>query len=442
MRYACLRHQFPKTHRTASTVPLGVNSLWVRPMLRSCWFIAAAIVFVGTSEEAQQPAMPTLTEGIADHNRVDEEPEPVSRSAPGNAPTVTSIVDNTTNAPGSTAGNRPVTITGTNFITGATVTIGGVTCVNPVVVNSTTITCRTGPNVVGAASVVVTTTNGSNGANSPYTLNGLTAPLQASAFGFTTLSFEDEFTDTSNIDVNNSLLPGYNWYTQAFGWTQSHYIGGFQDWGIAIQFNASQYYSISSGILTMIGHVPPQPDNYSEFLSAASTNGGTGSVSTTYPAANGYYTEVRMAGRGSSAEANAYWQVALGTLTGANNTTYLEIDMPELGVSNLCNFNLIQWLVPSSSNWFRGPGGCSITDDSFHIYGVLYVPPQSNAGNGFFKFYVDNVLAVTINVTTGSTLANIMATQRNVSILQTDSNSNTNPLQIDYVRTWQLTPNG
>jgi hypothetical protein len=98
--------------------------------------------------------------------------------------------------------------------------------------------------------------------------------------------------------------------------------------------------------------------------------------------------------------------------------------------------------VPSSSNWFRGPGGCSITDDSFHIYGVLYVPPQSNAGNGFFKFYVDNVLAVTINVTTGSTLANIMATQRNVSILQTDSNSNTNPLQIDYVRTWQLTPNG
>jgi hypothetical protein len=73
---------------------------------------------------------------------------------------------------------------------------------------------------------------------------------------------------------------------------------------------------------------------------------------------------------------------------------------------------------------------------------VLYVPPQSNAGNGFFKFYVDNVLAVTINVTTGSTLANIMATQRIVSILQTDSNSNTNPLQIDYVRTWQLTPNG
>lgn len=203
-------------------------------MLRSRWFIAAAIVFVGTSEEAQQPAMPTLTGGIADHNRVDEEPEPVSRAAPSNAPTVTSIVDNTTNAPGSTAGNRPVTITGTNFITGATVTIGGVKCVNPVVVNSATITCRTGSNVVGAASVVVTTTNGSNGANSlyTYTLNGLTAPLQASGFGFTTLSFEDEFTDTSNIDVNNSLLPGYNWYTQAFAWTQSHYIGGFQDWGI------------------------------------------------------------------------------------------------------------------------------------------------------------------------------------------------------------------
>lgn len=65
--------------------------------------------------------------------------------------TVTSI----TPATGPQAGGTAVTIKGTNFSTGATVTIG-VAATSVVVVNSTTITCVTGATTAGAKNVVVT----------------------------------------------------------------------------------------------------------------------------------------------------------------------------------------------------------------------------------------------------------------------------------------------
>ena len=67
-------------------------------------------------------------------------------------PTVTSISPNT----GSTVGGTPVTITGTNFATGATVTFGATAANNVVVVSSTSITAITPPGTTGAVTVTVT----------------------------------------------------------------------------------------------------------------------------------------------------------------------------------------------------------------------------------------------------------------------------------------------
>ncbi len=80
-------------------------------------------------------------------------------------PTVTGISPSS----GPTAGGTPVTITGTNF-TGATgVTIGGVPATSVMVVSSTTITAVTPSGTAGKASVVVTTSGGSNAANTLFT---------------------------------------------------------------------------------------------------------------------------------------------------------------------------------------------------------------------------------------------------------------------------------
>lgn len=71
------------------------------------------------------------------------------------APTVSAV--NPASSP--IAGNTAVTISGSGFRAGATVSIGAVTCANVVVVSVTSITCTVGARSAGAAPVVVTNTD-------------------------------------------------------------------------------------------------------------------------------------------------------------------------------------------------------------------------------------------------------------------------------------------
>jgi IPT/TIG domain/Fibronectin type III domain len=80
-------------------------------------------------------------------------------------PTVTSVSPNT----GSTAGGTVVTITGTNFATGATVQFGATAATGVAVVSSTSITATTPAGTAGAATVTVTV-----GAQSGSLTNGFT----------------------------------------------------------------------------------------------------------------------------------------------------------------------------------------------------------------------------------------------------------------------------
>ncbi|MBE3123707.1 MAG: IPT/TIG domain-containing protein [Planctomycetes bacterium] len=75
------------------------------------------------------------------------------------APTVTSI----TPSSGPVAGGTPVTVTGTSFVSGATVTLGGVPTANVVVVSPTSITATTGTHAAGVTSVVVTNADAQTG---------------------------------------------------------------------------------------------------------------------------------------------------------------------------------------------------------------------------------------------------------------------------------------
>ena len=75
------------------------------------------------------------------------------------APTVTSIAPNT----GSSAGGISVTITGTGFLTGATVSLGGTAATNVTVVGPTSITATTPAHAAGAVNVTVTNTDAQAG---------------------------------------------------------------------------------------------------------------------------------------------------------------------------------------------------------------------------------------------------------------------------------------
>ena len=80
-------------------------------------------------------------------------------------PTVSSISPST----GTSRGGTSVTITGANLIGASSVTIGGVAATSVTVINSTTITATTPAGTVGTASVLVTTSIGTNAANTLFT---------------------------------------------------------------------------------------------------------------------------------------------------------------------------------------------------------------------------------------------------------------------------------
>ena len=88
---------------------------------------------------------------------------------------------------GTTSGGTPVTISGTNFASGATVTFGGTAATNVVVVSSTTITATTPAQAAGAVNVVVTNSNGQSGTlTNGYTYTASPAPTSISPTSGTT----------------------------------------------------------------------------------------------------------------------------------------------------------------------------------------------------------------------------------------------------------------
>src|SRR5205814_4261318 len=74
-------------------------------------------------------------------------------------PTVSAISPSS----GTAAGGTPVTITGTGFLAGATVKLGGTAATGVTVVNSTSITATTAAHAAGTVNVVVTNTDAQSG---------------------------------------------------------------------------------------------------------------------------------------------------------------------------------------------------------------------------------------------------------------------------------------
>jgi len=107
-------------------------------------------------------------------------------------PTVTSVSPNS----GSTGGGTPVTITGTNFASGATVTFGSNAATNVTVVNSTTITATTPAGSVGAVTVTVTVNGQSGSLTNGFTYNA------AVAIGFAQVASATPQSPTATVSVS------------------------------------------------------------------------------------------------------------------------------------------------------------------------------------------------------------------------------------------------
>ena len=87
-----------------------------------------------------------------------------SSAGPAPAPTVATIAP----LSGPVTGGTPVTITGTGFVDGASVTVGGAQVTNVVVANPTTITANTPAHAPGTVDVVVTNPDGQSSNSKPF----------------------------------------------------------------------------------------------------------------------------------------------------------------------------------------------------------------------------------------------------------------------------------
>lgn len=92
-------------------------------------------------------------------------------------------------------GSGSITITGSRFVQGATVTVAGIPCTNVVVVSGTTITCTT-PALPGpdAVEIQVTNPNGQYGRYFPFVLDGFLVVLAASGSPGDSITLTHDFT--------------------------------------------------------------------------------------------------------------------------------------------------------------------------------------------------------------------------------------------------------
>jgi acid phosphatase len=121
---------------------------------------------------------------------------------------------------GPTTGGTSITITGTNFAAGASVTLGGTLASNVVVTNSTTITATTPAHAAGSVDVVVTNTNGQSGGK----LNAFTYTVPSGETVLLADDFNDASINTSKWLANN-LFSGFTDSTVALSETQTFAIG-------------------------------------------------------------------------------------------------------------------------------------------------------------------------------------------------------------------------
>ncbi len=192
-----------------------------------------------------------------------------SGSAP--APTVSAV------SPSAGGAGTAVTITGTNFASGATASFGGTAATNVTVVSSTSITATTPAHAMGAVNVVVTNTDGQNGTlsggytygNPAPTVSGV-SPTSGSASGGTAVTITGtNFASGATVSFGGTAATGVSVTssTSIAATTPANAPGAVS---VTVMNSDGQSASLSSGY-TYTG--PPTVSSISP--NSGSTGGGT-----------------------------------------------------------------------------------------------------------------------------------------------------------------------
>jgi Glycosyl hydrolases family 16/IPT/TIG domain len=270
------------------------------------------------------------------------------------APKVSAISPNTGTANGGTA----VTVTGTGFLSGAAVTIGGAAATGVTVVSSTSITAKTPAHAAGAADVVVKNTDNQTGALSGgYTYTSGTGGGSGAPAGATLYdNFSKGSLDTSKWIPSNWGAPG--------GGT---FVPSYLDFSTGmLRIKITQTYNSSGGIASVGGELQSKNalgfGTYEWVMRAASTS--------STPNGSGYTVS---------------GQISSGFIFVNNSQT--EIDSPEIEGQNPGTLWWTSWtsVTKKQSTSSQAPFA---PEKGFHSYKCVWTKTS-------IKFYVDGMLVST-----------------------------------------------
>ena len=192
----------------------------------------------------------------------------------GPPPTVSSVAS----ASGPTAGGTVVTITGTNYGAGATVTIGGTAATGVTVVDSTTITATTPAHAAGPVGITVSNTDGQSGTlaagftflGPQPTVTGIAPPSGATAGGTAVTISGTNFVSGAAVTIGGTAATGVAVVnaTTITATTPAHAAGTV---GVMVTNPDNQ----SATLATSFSYVVPPPTVTGVAPASGSTNGGT-----------------------------------------------------------------------------------------------------------------------------------------------------------------------
>jgi hypothetical protein len=269
------------------------------------------------------------------------------------APRVSAISPNT----GTTNGGTAVTVTGTGFRSGATLTIGGTAATGVTVVSSTSITARTPAHAAGAADVGVRNTDNQMGTLSGgYTYTSGTGGAPTAPPGAT---FFDNFSSGS-LDTSK-WIPS-NWGAPGGGTFVPSYLD-FSSGMLRIKVTQT---SSGGGVASVGGELQSKTafgfGTYEWFMRASSTS--------STPTGSG----VAVSG-----------QISSGFIFVNNSQT--EIDSPEIEGQNPGTLWWTSWTSVNTKQYTETQASFA-PEQGFHSYKCVWTSTS-------IKFYVDGVLVST-----------------------------------------------
>jgi hypothetical protein len=212
----------------------------------------------------------------------------ISYTVPGTPPTTAPTLTSVSPASGPTAGGTTITLTGTNFVSGATVRVGGVAATNVAFASSTRLTARTPAGTAGARDVLITNPNGQaavrvGGFSYTTTSTALTAtsvsPLSGPTSGGTVITVTGTgFVSGATIAIGGTAATGVTFLsaTQLRATTPAKAAGGYS---VIVRNPSGQTANTPVGF-TYTGSTPPPPTSTTPSADTVSprsgpTTGGT-----------------------------------------------------------------------------------------------------------------------------------------------------------------------